>query len=91
MHNIVQTNPNNMDEKKCKIEMIGGAEGSCLSLNDFRIAGPKPWGGGSVTKSWDTSIENVLTAIADRHENNKVVYNFWHNGDYKVTFERIKK
>lgn len=28
------------------IEYISGCEGNCLAINDYRIAGPKPWGGG---------------------------------------------
>lgn len=28
------------------IEYISGTEGNCLAINNYRIAGPKPWGGG---------------------------------------------
>lgn len=35
-------------------EVIRGPEGCCLALDDVRIAGPKPWGGGRVIHSWDT-------------------------------------
>lgn len=35
-------------------EVIHGVEGYCLALDDTRIAGPKPWGGGTVTQSWET-------------------------------------
>ena len=40
-----------------KFEVIRGAEGCCLALDDTRIAGPKPWGGGTVIHAWETSKE----------------------------------
>lgn len=38
-------------------EVIRGVEGCCLALDDTRIAGPKPWGGGSVINAWETDKE----------------------------------
>lgn len=38
-----------------KIELISGVEGNSLYLNDTRIAGSKPWGGGKVIESWNIS------------------------------------
>jgi hypothetical protein len=35
-------------------EVVRGAEGDCLLLDDTRICGPKPWGGGAVTKTFHT-------------------------------------
>lgn len=40
-----------------KFEVIRGVEGCCLALDDTRIAGPKPWGGGSVIHAWETDKE----------------------------------
>ena len=40
-----------------RFEVIRGVEGCCLSLDDTRIAGPKPWGGGTVVHSWETDKE----------------------------------
>lgn len=37
MHEQTQT--------QCKIDLIGGVEGNSLFINDFRVAGNKPWGG----------------------------------------------
>ena len=37
-----------------KFEVIRGVEGCCLALDDTRIAGPKPWGGGMVIHAWET-------------------------------------
>lgn len=38
-------------------EVIRGVEGCCLALDDTRIAGPKPWGGGAVIHAWETDEE----------------------------------
>lgn len=35
-------------------EVVQGVEGCCLLLDNERIAGPKPWGGGRVIRSWTT-------------------------------------
>jgi hypothetical protein len=41
-----------------EIQVINGADGDCLSLGregdggGYRIAGPKPWGGGGIEKTW---------------------------------------
>lgn len=40
-----------------KFEVIRGVEGCCLALDDTRIAGPKPWGGGTVIHAWETDKE----------------------------------
>ena len=37
-----------------RFEVIQGVEGCCLALDDTRIAGPKPWGGGTIVHVWDT-------------------------------------
>lgn len=37
-----------------KFEVVSGVEGCCLALDDTRIAGPKPWGGGTVIHAWET-------------------------------------
>lgn len=77
-------------DNKAIIERIGGCEGDCLALNDMRIAGNKPWGGGTVKQSWNTTIEDILRAISDRQKEDLKVYTFWYNAHYKVTIERVK-
>jgi|GEM_PF-5671004 hypothetical protein len=55
------------DARKVKpvatIEVIQGAEGLCVTINDRRIAGPKPWGGGKVIWSWKTTVREINEAI----------------------------
>lgn len=48
---------------RVNVEVISGVEGPCLSINEYRVAGPKPWGGGQVTKSWVTSRRDILAAF----------------------------
>lgn len=50
-------------EEKFTLEIIGGVEGDCIALNNYRLAGPKPWGGGAVKKSWKVSREDILRAM----------------------------
>ena len=35
----------------------------CAYLNNFRIVGGKPWGGGTVEKEWKTSLREVIRAF----------------------------
>lgn len=51
---------------KIKFEIIQGCEGSCLTMNDTRIAGAKPWGGGRVEHTFNVGlqeIEKIISAI----------------------------
>lgn len=43
------------------LEMIQGPEGPCVSLGNRRIAGPKPWGGGTCIKRWPLDRRQVET------------------------------
>lgn len=45
---------------KTVIEVVASIEGSSLYINGYRVAGPKPWGGGRVVQSWKTD-EVVVT------------------------------
>lgn len=40
-----------------KIELIKGVEGRCICIDGYRIAGPKPWGGGNVVQTWN--VDNL--------------------------------
>jgi predicted transcriptional regulator len=54
------------------VEVVAGAGGACLIINDTRVAGPKPWGGGRVTHTFKVKRNVLLEAIAvaedDLHE-----------------------
>jgi len=61
-----------------KLAYCKGVEGNSIYLNDYRIAGPKPWGGGKIIKEWDISdkevadklpIEALQESLKDRKKN----------------------
>jgi len=35
----------------------------CAYLNNFRIVGGEPWGGGTTEKKWETSLREVIRAF----------------------------
>jgi hypothetical protein len=49
--------------EKIIIEIIRGVEGDCLAIDNRRVAGPKPWGGGEVTKSFKVELSEIIKAI----------------------------
>lgn len=50
-------------EKKIEIEVVKGVEGHCIYINNYRVAGPKPWGGGQTVLSWRASLKDFETAL----------------------------
>ena len=46
------------------INVIGGPEGPCVDVgNDsggFRLAGPKPWGGGRVLHRFEVDLDELI-------------------------------
>lgn len=50
-----------------KFEVIRGVEGCCLALDDTRIVGPKPWGGGTVIHAWETDKEYKAVDTQSRY------------------------
>ena len=48
-----------------KIEIIRGSEGLAVAINSTRVAGPKPWGGGTIEAAWDVDADRVADAIGD--------------------------
>ena len=46
-----------------KLTLCDGAEGQSIYLDDHRIAGPKPWGGGTVVKTWIVRAKDLKLAI----------------------------
>ena len=45
------------------IAYVKGVEGNSLYVNDFRVYGPKPWGGGTVIKEWIITLDNLKEAL----------------------------
>ena len=49
--------------EKVQIDYVSGPTGPSLYINDYRVAGPKPWGGGKVLKSWKTDSKDILDSL----------------------------
>lgn len=43
----------------------------CVYLNNFRIAGGKPWGGGRTTASWRFTLDELRRAFPELEINEK--------------------
>lgn len=65
-----------MANKTVCIDEIRGCEGNCITMNDYRVAGPKPWGSGIVVKNWVADVDNVIRALRD-NDVVKVVHGRW--------------
>lgn len=51
-------------------ELVRGVEGDCLVLDDTRICGPKPWGGGRVIKTFHT---DGIYEVINKDEHHKLL------------------
>jgi hypothetical protein len=45
------------------LKLCSGPTGESVYLNDYRIAGPKPYGGGRVTKQWVVHPKDIANAV----------------------------
>lgn len=52
-----------MDNETVKIELVNGCEGKSIYIDDYRVAGSKPWGGGNTEKVWTAKRSNILRAL----------------------------
>lgn len=48
-----------------KLVLVDGVEGPSVYLDDHRIAGPKPWGGGTVVREWTVTERDLRAALKD--------------------------
>jgi hypothetical protein len=57
-------------EGQIKVEVVSGVQGHCLCFDDQRVAGPKPWGGGTVIHTFyvDPSDATDIAATAQERE-----------------------
>ena len=49
--------------KQDEILVMRGVEGISVYINSYRVAGPKPWGGGTVVKQWKGDRKHLETAL----------------------------
>ena len=48
---------------KINICVLQGSEGKSLYINDYRVSGPKPWGGGKTIFETDVTKEELCQAL----------------------------
>lgn len=58
---IDQSRPSERD--KVAVQFVEGVEGPSIYLKNFRIAGRKPWGGGTVKYSWTVPLTDIDRAL----------------------------
>lgn len=46
-----------------EIKVVNGVEGLSLYMNGYRIAGTKPWGGGTSVVNWKIGIRQARSAV----------------------------
>ena len=79
------------DDIKVKIEIVDGPGGYSLYINDTRVAGPKPLGGGRLVKAFGVKADELISLLdAQRCEwthNAEYYPNLYHTACGKVLSE----
>lgn len=52
-----------MSDKTVKIELVSGCEGYSIYIDDCRVAGSKPWGGGRTVMQWTAKVDKIDQAL----------------------------
>lgn len=62
---------------KVKVWLIKGPMGLSICLDQHRVCGPKPWGGGEMVQEWtiplkelEYVVRNAKEDVAEQSENN---------------------
>ena len=50
------------------IDHVAGVEGPSVYVAGYRVAGPKPWGGGRSVHEWKTTPRDILEALVGRQD-----------------------
>lgn len=54
-----------IEDKEYELAIVSWSKGKYISLNNYRIAGGKAWGGGTVEKSWNIKLKDLFEAIPE--------------------------
>lgn len=52
-----------MENKNVKIKIVSGVEGKSCYINDKRVSGNKPWGGGRIIYEFNANLNDTLKSI----------------------------
>jgi hypothetical protein len=50
-------------DETVSIEVVSGVEGRSVYINDYRVAGNKPWGGGTVELKFRASLSDIFESV----------------------------
>jgi hypothetical protein len=50
-------------DETVSIEVVSGVEGRSIYINDYRVAGNKPWGGGTVELKFRASLSDIFESV----------------------------
>lgn len=54
--------------KDIVVEVVSGVEGPSLYINDYRVAGPKPWGGGKIIHRFMVERKDVEKVLIEKEK-----------------------
>ena len=57
-----------MIDEKVTIEIVCGVEGKCIVINAYRVAGSKPWCGGTVENRWVVDKQEFFRALGNKKQ-----------------------
>ena len=52
-----------MANQQVYIDIVSGVEGHSIYINDVRVAGPKPWGGGNRVHHFLVDVKDIEEAL----------------------------
>lgn len=62
-----------MDKPDIRFEVVTGSDGPSLYANSYRIAGPKPWGGGKIVYRFKVSHQELARLLDEVETARKAV------------------
>lgn len=60
------------DEKTISVQLVDGVCGKSLYINEHRVHGEKPWGGGKIVFYAEVSIKELQRALEKYFDLNKL-------------------
>lgn len=57
-------------KKMHKLQRVRGVYGhESMYINDYRVSGDKPWGGGTIMETWEISDQDLTLAMSQWRKN----------------------
>jgi hypothetical protein len=57
-----------MADEQLEILVVSGVEGKSVYIDGYRVAGNKPWGGGTTLYTWKADRSDLLRALKIKEE-----------------------